>query len=129
VLKNTNWNIFEKQKLYKAEIIVNMADANDKRNLVIEDYLAWSFRVINNKFKTESVAVTNSSRSWRWNHLEYNPDVVMINYPHIWWDSVIFEYYFRPEFTWTYTHPPATAYLMYQPQTRASTWFNIITVK
>jgi uncharacterized protein YfaS (alpha-2-macroglobulin family) len=128
-LVNTNGNIFDKWKLYKAEIIVNLDSDKDRRNLIIEDYLPWSFRVINNKFKTESAVVTWASKSWRWDHIENRPDVVMANASYIYWNKATYEYYFRPEFAWTYTHPPVTSYMMYDPIIRASWEFNIITVK
>jgi uncharacterized protein YfaS (alpha-2-macroglobulin family) len=53
----------------------------------------------------------------------------MANATYIWsWNSS-FEYYFRPEFEWKFTYPPAVAYLMYNPKIRAHSEFKNITVK
>lgn len=126
--KVTN-NVFEKEKLYKTKITVKLNDSKNRTNLVVEDYLPAWFRVINPKFKTESVNITQNKNSWNWDHIEYKPDVVMANSSYIWWNEIEFEYYFRPEFEWTYTYPPVTSYLMYNPIIRANNWFNIINIK
>lgn len=129
VLTKITKNTFEKWKLYKAKIIVNFDEEKSRRNLTIEDYLPWTFRVINSKFKTESSAVTWSIKNWTWNHKEYKPDVVMANTSHIWWKTAVLEYYFRPEFEWIYIYPPSTWYMMYNPLIRANTQYSIIEVK
>jgi hypothetical protein len=53
-------------------------------NLVIEDYLAGSFRVINSKFNTEQISIRQNQTNWTWNHVEFNPDLVMANATYIW---------------------------------------------
>jgi uncharacterized protein YfaS (alpha-2-macroglobulin family) len=70
------------------------------KNLVIEDYLPSTFRVINSKFKTESIGVTQATtkKSWNWNHIEFRPEVVMANASYVWQNQAVFEYYFKPEF-------------------------------
>lgn len=122
-------NIFKKWELYKTKITVTFNDNSPKRNLTIEDYLPWSFRVINSKFKTESSSVTQSANNWNWSYIEYNSDVVMANSEYVWRNENVLEYFFRPEFSWTYTLPPVTWYLMYNPIIRANTKFSTIEVK
>lgn len=129
VFEKVNGNNFELWKLYKTKITVNFSDDKSRRNLTIEDYLPWSFRVINSKFKTESSSVTGSTRNWNWDYVENKPDVVMANASYVWWKNAEYEYFFRPEFAWTYTYPPVSAYLMYDPVIRANSKFSIIEVK
>ena len=44
-----------------------------------------------------------------------------------WWSN--FEYFVRAEFEWFYVQPPATTYMMYNPEIRANTEFRVIEVK
>ncbi|MDD3794035.1 MAG: alpha-2-macroglobulin family protein [Candidatus Gracilibacteria bacterium] len=129
VFEKVNGNNFELGKLYKTRITVDFTDNKSRRNLTIEDYLPGSFRVINSKFKTESASVTGSTRNWSWDYVENKPDVVMANASYIWGKNAEYEYFFRPEFAGTYTYPPVSAYLMYDPVIRANSKFNIIEVK
>ncbi|MDD3144972.1 MAG: MG2 domain-containing protein [Candidatus Gracilibacteria bacterium] len=122
-------NNFDKTKLYKTKITVTFPDEKVRRNLTIEDYLPGSFRVINSKFKTESSSVTGASNNWNWDYSEFRSDVVMANASYVWGNSAVFEYYFRPEFAGTYTYPPVTGYLMYDPTFRANSSFSNIVVK
>ena len=120
---------FKKWVLYKSKITVDLKSTNNMSNLVIEDYLAGSFRVINSAFNTEQIAIRQNQNNWTWNHVEFNPDVVMANATYIWSGDSSFEYYFRPEFEWKFTYPPVVAYLMYNPKIRAHSEFKNITVK
>ncbi len=121
--------LYTKWKLYKTKITVTFPDERVRRNVTIEDYLPWSFRVINSKFKTESSSVTWNSNNWSWDYKEFNSDVVMWNASYFWWKEAVFEYYFKPEFEGTYTHPPVSTYMMYDPSVRANWKFSIIEVK
>lgn len=129
--KKHKWNIFDKSKLYKVELEVKFENDNARRNLTIEDYLPSSFSVLNSKFNTNSISTnqnsTNNSR--RWNHIEINPDVVFVTSDYVYWDTIKFNYFFIPEFTWKFIYPPETAYLMYNPIIRANWIFRKITVK
>jgi len=127
--KLADWKEFKKWVLYKSKITVDLKDAKNKTNLVVEDFLAWSFRIINSKFNTEQISVRQNQTNWTWNHTEFNPDVVMANATYIWDWSSSFEYYFRPEFEWKFTLPPVVAYFMYNPIIRANTEFREIRVK
>jgi len=129
VFEKVNGNNFELWKLYKTKITVNFLDDKSRRNLTVEDYIPWSFRVINSKFKTESASITGATKNWTWDYIENRPDVVMANASYIWWKNAEYEYFFRPEFAWKYTYPPVTAYLMYDPVIRANSKFSIIEVK
>jgi uncharacterized protein YfaS (alpha-2-macroglobulin family) len=130
VLKLVEDNVYKKWSLYKVDLRIDFDDNRNRRNLTIEDYLPWTFRVINSKFKTEQISVNQgTTRSWRWNHVEYNPDVVMANASYIWKWGSNFEYFVRAEFEWFYVQPPATTYMMYNPEIRANTEFRVIEVK
>lgn len=136
VCSNPKWlklvenNTYKKWTLYKVKVSVDFEDSKNRKNLNIEDYLPGSFRIINTNFKTEEISIKEwDNKTWKWNHIEYNPDVVMANAEYIWSWSNDFEYFFRPEFEGTYLHPPVTAYMMYNPQIRANWEFNIATVK
>lgn len=121
--------IYEKAKLYKAKITVNFDSEAWRRLLTIEDYLPWTFRVINSNFRTESSAITEASKNWNWSYKEFRPWVVMANAQYVWWKDIVFEYYFRPEFSGKYTEPPVTWYMMYDPLIRASGRFVEVEVK
>lgn len=122
-------NVYEKWKLYKTTVTVTFDSEKARRMLTIEDFLPWAFRVINSNFKTESSAIKGASQNWNWDYKEFNPWVVMANASYVWWKTATFEYYFRAEFEWTYTRPPVTAYMMYNPLIRASGRFTNIEVK
>ncbi len=53
----------------------------------------------------------------------------MWNASYFWWREAIFEYYFKPEFAGTYTYPPVTTYMMYDPLIRANGKFSTIQVR
>jgi hypothetical protein len=86
---------------------------------------------LNSKFNTNSISTTqNSTKNSRsWSHVELNSDVVFASSNYVYWNKVIFEYFFIPEFAWEFTYPPETAYLMYNPSVRANWVFRKITVK
>lgn len=128
-LKLVEWNIFKKWVMYKAKLTVNFPESKNRRNLTIEDYLPWAFRVINTKFQTEQISSKENNNYWTFDHKELHPDVVMLNASNVWSDSSSYEYFFRPEFSWVYTMPPITAYMMYEPSIRANTEFRLIEVK
>ena len=129
VFIKVNEPIYTKWKLYKTKITVTFPDERVRRNVTVEDYLPWSFRVINSKFRTESSSITWASNNWNWDYKEFNSDVVMTNASYFWWREAIFEYYFKPEFAGTYTHPPVTTYMMYDPLIRANGKFSTIQVR
>ena len=132
VLKQVSNNIYQKWKLYKTKIIVNLDSSWYNGNMTIEDYLPASFKVINSKFKTEDISIkqnTSSSNSWKWKHTEFRSNVVMANVSYISQNQAVFEYFFRPEFKWTYIHPPVTSYIMYNPKIRANSEYEVIEVK
>ncbi len=127
--KLVDWNEFKKWVLYKSKITVDFKDTKNRTNLVIEDYLAGCFIVINSKFNTEQISIRQNQTDWTWNHTEFKPNVVMANASYVWSWSSSFEYFFRPEFEWKFTHPPVVAYFMYNPKIRANTEFRTISVK
>lgn len=120
---------FVKWDLYKTRIVVSFPEESSRRLLTIEDYLPWAFRVINSRFRTESSLVRQASEDWQWSYKEFNPWVVMANAEYVWGKEMVLEYYFRPEFEWTFTLPPVTAYMMYNPLIRASGRYAIIEVE
>ena len=124
-------NTYKKWWLYKVVVDVEFLDNKDRENFVVEDYLAWTFRVINSNFNTESSLVRQDTKnkSWSWKHLEYRTDVVMAKNRYVWWNTSKLIYYVRAEFVWFYTQPPVTGYFMYNPLIRANSEFNIIEVK
>ena len=128
-LKQVMNNTYKKWNLYMVKIKVNFNDSGNREDFVIEDYLAWTFRIINSKFKTEWAMLKQNQNNWSWDHIEYRPDVVMAHNKYIWGDSREFSYFIRPEFTWIYTQPPVTGYFMYNPIYRWNNWFNVIEVK
>ena len=130
-LKLVTNNTYKKWWLYRVKVSVNFEDNNNKNDFVLEDYLPWSFRVINSKFKTESVIVTQNTKNknWSWDHIEYRPNVVMAHNEYVWWNKKEFSYYVRAEFGGLYIQPPVTWYMMYNPIIRWNSEFNIIEVK
>ncbi|MDP2090984.1 MAG: alpha-2-macroglobulin family protein [Candidatus Gracilibacteria bacterium] len=127
--KLVDGNEYKVGVLYKSKIIVDFKDTKNRTNLVIEDYLAGSFRVINSKFNTEQISIRQNQTDWTWNHTEFKPNVVMANATYVWSGNSSFEYFFRPEFGGKFTHPPVVAYFMYNPKIRANTEFKTISVK
>ena len=133
---NSDWlklhtsDVFEKWKTYKIKLTARFDDDKRRTNLTIEDYLPASFRILNSKFKTTSTSISqNTTTNWTWRRVENNPWVVMANAEHFWWKTAVYEYFVSADFEWSFTYPPATTYLMYDPQIRANTQFRNITVK
>jgi hypothetical protein len=54
---------------------------------------------------------------------------VMANASYVYGQSIKYEYFITPEFEWSFIYPPATAYMMYEPDTRASGEFRKIEVR
>jgi uncharacterized protein YfaS (alpha-2-macroglobulin family) len=127
-IKKVETDTFEKWALYLVEDKIYSDIDGDK--LTVEDYLPWTFQVVNSKFKTNSALIRQNSSQWDYRaHQEIYPWVAMFNYESIRsWTRTI-HYFVRPEFSWTYTLPPLTAYFMYKPEFRANTWYKIIKVK
>ena len=85
---------------------------------------------MNSKFRTNSIATSqNSTADWYYNHTEVLPGLVMSHAESVWGDSAEYTYFVIPEFSGTFTYPPASAYLMYNPDIRAYGEFRTIEVK
>ncbi len=129
-IKLFEWDEFVKWKLYKVNVSVDFQDEKTRRNVVIEDYLPSAFKVINSEFKTESIDVKQDTTKDNYNgHIEFKPEVVFYNRDVVWWKNMSLEYYFRPEFSWIFTYPPVSAYMMYDPMVKANGKFRVIKVK
>jgi uncharacterized protein YfaS (alpha-2-macroglobulin family) len=61
--------------------------------------------------------------------VEVLPNLIMAYAENMWWDTAEYSYFVIPEFTGTFLYPPATAYLMYNPDIRAYGEFRTIEVK
>ncbi|MDD3646175.1 MAG: MG2 domain-containing protein [Candidatus Gracilibacteria bacterium] len=123
-------NIFTKGKTYKSEVIIKFPTSDTRRNVVLEDYLPAGFRALNNKFLTNTIrAQNNQEQSWIWDHIEYRPDVVFASSSYTWGDTLNFEYFFVPDFEGKFINPPTTAYMMYNPQIRANSEFEMIEIR
>lgn len=130
-LKLVQNNTYKKWSLYMIKVTTDFDDNDLKNDFVIEDYLPWSFRIINSKFKTESALVTQNTKNknWSWNYIEYRPNAVMAHERSVWWNKKELSYFVRADFAWLYTYPPVTWYMMYNPSIRWNSEFNIIEVK
>ncbi|PID86289.1 hypothetical protein CSB08_01355 [Candidatus Gracilibacteria bacterium] len=130
VLELNDTNSFVKGALYKIKVEVSLNENKERRNLVIEDFLPSTFRVINDRFKTESSIIKqNTTSGYRWTHKELLPDRIFATASYIWDNKAVFEYFVIPEFEGTFTYPPVTSYMMYNPKIRANGLFKIIEVK
>jgi uncharacterized protein YfaS (alpha-2-macroglobulin family) len=128
-LKQVQDNTYKKWNLYMVKVKANFNDSGNRENFVVEDYMPWTFRILNSKFKTESALLKQNQNNWSWEHIEYRPEVVMAHNRYIWWNSRELSYFVRPEFKGLYTFPPVTWYFMYNPIYRANSEFNILEVK
>jgi uncharacterized protein YfaS (alpha-2-macroglobulin family) len=124
-----NW-IFKKWELYKVKIDINFDTDKQRRNLALEDYIPSTFKIINSKFKTESIISWESKiNNYNWNHIEYLKDRVFANSSNVWWKNIKFEYTVRPEFRWNFIYPPVNAYMMYDWEINSHSTFQEIIVK
>jgi len=128
-LKLHTGNIFKKWATYKILLKASFLDKKRRDNLVIEDYLPASFRILNSQFKTNTIATSQATKSWRWNYTENQPWVMMTHAKNIWGDKASYEYFVTPDFAGTFIYPPVTTYLMYAPEIRANGVFRRIRVK
>lgn len=123
-------NIYSKWVTYKTLVSIKFPTSDVRRNVVLEDYIPAWFRVLNNKFQTNTISTqSNQEQTWTWDHIEYRPDVVFASSSYAWWNTLDFEYFFVPDFAGKFINPPTTAYMMYNPQVRANTEFEIIEIK
>ena len=133
--QTVDWQTFKKWATYKVTLTATFTDGQDmmyhRSNMTLEDYLPGTFRVLNSQFRTNSIATNQNTTEnyWYFNHVEVQPNVVMAYAENIWWNKIEYSYFVTPEFAWTFLYPPATAYLMYNLDTRAYGTFNTITVK
>ena len=128
VFKKKIDNIFNIWKKYRV-IDTIKTNKEDLRNIVLEDYLASSFVVFNNKFKTTSVSMKQNTRNWYFDYVELNKNVIFANASYVWGNKTTYTYYFTPWFSWEFLLPPVTAYEMYNPTNRANSEFKKIIVK
>jgi uncharacterized protein YfaS (alpha-2-macroglobulin family) len=92
--------------------------------------LPATFRVLNSKFRTNSIATNQAtSEGWYFDHVELLPNVIMAHAQYVWQDTIEYTYFVTPEFAWTFLYPPATAYLMYNLDTRAYGEFRTLEVR
>ena len=124
----TDW-VFKKWELYKIKININFDNKKVRRNLALEDYIPSTFKIINSKFKTESIDSKDNNKSWRWNHIENLKDRIFANSSYVYWKNIQFEYTIRPEFRWEYTYPPVNVYMMYNWEINSHSKYEKIKVK
>ncbi len=132
VYKKYSGENFKKWATYKIKLTAKfLDDARRKENVTFEDYLPASFRILNNNFNTNSIATSQNTTkdAWRWTHTEKRPELLMTHAKYVYGNSATYEYFITPDFAGTFTYPPATVYMMYQPDTRANTVFRRIDVK
>lgn len=123
-------NILKKWAIYKITLQAKFPDSYRRSNLTFEDYLPATFRVLNSKFRTNSIATNQAtSEGWYFDHVELLPNVIMAHAQYVWQDTIEYTYFVTPEFAWTFLYPPATAYLMYNLDTRAYGEFRTLEVR
>jgi len=125
----TDW-IFKKWELYKIKIEVDFNKEKNRNNLVLEDYLPSSFKIINTKFKTGEIINTNSKiNEYSWDNIKYLKDKIFIHTNSIRWKKIKFEYTIRPDFRGNFIYPPVNTYMMYDWKINAHSIFQKIKVK
>lgn len=127
IFKEVNPEVLKKWKTYKVKLTATFPK-NTHKNLILEDYLPATFRVLRSNFRTDSIATNQATTGWDFNHIEVQPGLVMAHSEYLWGDEATYEYFVVPEFEGTFMYPPATAYLMYKPDTHAYGMFSRITV-
>lgn len=123
--KVTN-NIFKRWQVYKVNLKVEKEKKEESRNLVIEDYQASSFKVINSKFNTNATSNVNQNNRY-FDYTEIRPEVLFLNSSYNYWD-LEHSYLFVPEYIWTFSLPPASVYMMYEPEVKAYTSYETVQV-
>jgi len=126
------WDSFKKWVTYKIELKAKFEKNTRRENLTMEDFIPAGFRILNSKFKTNTTATkqaTTEQNSWRWEHIENRPGVVMAHSKNSWGKTSTYEYFVTADFAWDFIYPPAVVYLMYQPETRANTGFRRVVIK
>lgn len=124
-IKITN-NVFKKWKLYRIILNLETNDNKQLRNLVIEDYQSTWLKAINERLKINSNVADDRDNRY-FDYKEIRPEVVFLNSSYNYW-KLNYTYLLRAEYAWKFTLPPVSAYLMYEPETRAYSEYNIIEV-
>lgn len=128
VYKKKTDNIFKKSSKYKILDTIIFDTEKNRKNIVLEDYIPSSFRVLNSKFKTNSI-VKKDNENYYWNHIEILDDRLFANISNWYGDKYEYSYYIIPEYVGLFTYPPVSAYIMYEPEIRANTKFEKIEVR
>jgi hypothetical protein len=87
--KTIDGNVFKKGATYKVTLKAVFTDGKDtsfaRRNMTLEDYLPATFRVMNSKFRTNSIATNqNTTQGWYYNHVEVLPNLIMAYAENMW---------------------------------------------
>lgn len=128
------WNQFKKGATYKIVLQAEFDENKTRQNVAIEDYLPSGFTILNDKFKTNTIATSQgttntNSRYTNWSYIEKRPWNILAYADSVHGGRIKYEYFVRADFEGTFIYPPSVAYLMYQPETRANTKFESITIK
>ncbi len=131
VLREVTDGVYKKGTLYKVGVQLGFDTDRQRRNIALEDYIPSSFRIINSKFKTESIAIKKGNqKSWTWNHVEYLKDRVFASSDYVSSNrNLYFEYMITPDFRGEFMYPPVSGYMMYDWDIRAHGKYEKIIVK
>ena len=127
IFKKIETNNFEKSKTYKVKITVKSENPDIRNQLILQDYLASTMKVMNSKFLTVSSNLKTND-DWTWNNVQKNANMIQAS---TYTDDkeLVFEYYFQPWFTWTFIAPPAIIKELYNPDRNANSSYKILQVK
>lgn len=118
-LKKITDNQYIKWKKYKVLVNIFLESKNKKENMVLEDHIPSTFKVLK---------IKNSSLN-NWNYIKYLKNKIFARTNKNSDNNLFFEYIVTPEFKWEFSYPPVNAYMMYNWDIRANSEFQKIIVK
>ncbi|MDQ7010077.1 MAG: hypothetical protein Q9M94_07340 [Candidatus Gracilibacteria bacterium] len=113
--------VFNKGKIYKVKININFDEEKQRKNLILEDYIPSTFKVINSK--------ENNNILGSWTKIEYLKDKVLVNSNNLDGKTIQFEYTVIPQFRGNYIYPPVNTYMKYNGDINAHSKYEKIKVK
>jgi hypothetical protein len=94
IFKKIETSNFEKSKTYKVKITVKSENPDIRNQIILQDYLASTMKVMNSKFLTVSSNLKTND-DWTWNNVQKNSNMIQAS---TYTDDkeLVFEYYFQP---------------------------------
>lgn len=127
IFKKVENNIFEKNKTYKVKIAVKSENPDIRNQIILQDYLSSSIKVLDSKFLNVS-SNFKTDNNFAWYNVQKNANLIQaVTYTSK--NEIYFEYFFKVSFSWKFDFPAATVKELYNPFKNANSDYKIFEIK